>query len=320
MNTAAPRRRIVLHEDDVGMCHGANSAFLELTALGVCSSGAVMVPCPWFLEMAEAAAADPAIDLGVHLTLNSEKQHYKWRPLTSPSRAAGLTDELGYFWPDVATTRRKAAPQAVETELRAQIDAAYRAGIDVTHLDAHMGAALSPEFCDIYIRLGLEYRLPILLTKSLSAYSPNDNLVGVTEQAFQTGVAQARAEGFVIFDAAIQTTWSRPRSRPVEPAYKALVEGVRDGLTFFCLHFNAPGELELIEPRSAYIRTEEYELFRDQGFRDWLRAQDIDIIGMRPLREELRAALAKSTGPGNAADAHQSASAKARKAAARSAT
>ncbi|MER9319111.1 ChbG/HpnK family deacetylase [Mesorhizobium sp. M0659] len=139
-------RQLVLHEDDVGMCHGANSAFLELTALGACSSGAVMVPCPWFPEMAEAAAADPRLDLGVHLTLNSEKQHYKWRPLTSPSRAAGLTDEFGYFWPDVATTRRKAAPQAVETELRAQIDTAYRAGIDVTHLDAHMGAALSPEF------------------------------------------------------------------------------------------------------------------------------------------------------------------------------
>jgi len=159
MRGAASGRRIVLHEDDVGMCHGANSAFLELSRLGVCSSGAVMVPCPWFLEMAESAAADPKLDLGVHLTLNSEKQHYKWRPLTAPSRAAGLTDEFGFFWPDVATTRRKAVPQAVETELRAQIDTAYRAGIDVTHLDAHMGAALSPEFCDIYIRLGLEYRL-----------------------------------------------------------------------------------------------------------------------------------------------------------------
>ncbi|MER8407168.1 polysaccharide deacetylase family protein [Mesorhizobium sp. M1307] len=227
MNAAGSSKRIVLHEDDVGMCHGANSAFLELSGLGVCSSGAVMVPCPWFLEMAESAAANPALDLGVHLTLNSEKQHYKWRPLTAPSRAAGLTDEFGFFWPDVATTRRKAVPQAVEAELRAQIDTAYRAGIDVTHLDAHMGAALSPEFCNIYIKLGLEYQLPVLLTKTLSAYSPNDNLVGVTEEAFQRGVALARAGGFAIFDAAIQTTWGRPRSRPIEPAYKALIDGSR---------------------------------------------------------------------------------------------
>lgn len=271
------------------MCHGANSAFLELTSLGACSSGAVMVPCPWFLEMAEAAAADPAIDLGVHLTLNAEKRHYKWRPLTSPPKSAGLTDDNGFFLADVASTRRRAHPEAVEAELRAQIDAAYAAGIDVTHLDAHMGAALSPEFCEIYIRLGIDYRLPILLTSSLSAYSPNDNLVGVTEEAYMRGVETARASGFAIFDAAVQTTWQRPASKPVEPAYKAIIDGVRDGLTFFCLHFNAPGELEFIEPRSAYIRTQEYELFRSAGFRAWLAEQDLDIIGMRLLRDELRA-------------------------------
>ena len=252
-----------------------------------------MGTCPWFLAVAEAAAKDSSLDLGVHLTLNAEKRHYKWRPLTAPSPSSGLVDELGFFWADVATTR-KASSDAVEAELRAQIDAAYRAGIDVTHLDAHMGAALSPEFCDVYVRLGLDYRLPILLTSSLSAYSPNDNLVGVTEAAFQRGVELARASGFAIFDAALQTTWNRPRSKAAEPAYKAIVEGVRDGLTFFCLHFNAPGELELIEPRSAYIRTEEYDVFRDAGFRQWLAAQDLDIIGMRPLRDELRAKLPAS--------------------------
>lgn len=287
----ASKRRVVLHEDDVGMCHGANSAFLELSRLGVCSSGAVMVPCPWFLEMAEAAAADASLDLGVHLTLNAEKKHYKWRPLTSPSPKSGLTDELGFFHPDVATTRRKASPDAVEAELRAQIDAAYRAGIDVTHLDAHMGAALSPEFCDVYIRLGLDYRLPVLLTSTIAAYTPNDNLVGVTEEAHAVGVAKAREAGFAIFDSALQTTWGRPRSKPADPAYRTLIENIRDGLTFVCLHFNAPGDLELIEPRSAYIRTEEYDVFRDGNFRDWLGRQDLDIIGMRPLRDELRAKL-----------------------------
>jgi predicted glycoside hydrolase/deacetylase ChbG (UPF0249 family) len=291
MAAAKSRRRVVLHEDDVGMCHGANSAFLELARLGVCSSGSVMVPCPWFLEIAEAAAADSSIDLGVHLTLNAEKRHYKWRPLTAPSPKAGLTDEHGYFHPDVATTRRKAAPEAVETELRAQIEGACAAGIDVTHLDAHMGAAMAPEFCDIYIKLGLEYRLPILLTSTIAAFTPNDNLVGVTEESHNRGVDRARAAGFAIFDAALQTTWGRPRSKPAEPAYKAIIESVRDGLTFICFHFNAPGELELIEPRSAYIRTEEYELFKSEGFRAWLGAQDLDIVGMRPLRDELRTKL-----------------------------
>ncbi|MEW9834259.1 polysaccharide deacetylase family protein [Mesorhizobium marinum] len=291
MRTAKSRRRLVLHEDDVGMCHGANAAFFELTKLGVCSSGAVMVPCPWFLELAEAAANDPQLDVGVHLTLNAEKSHYKWGPLTAPSRASGLIDDLGFFHPDVATTRRHAHPEAIEAELRAQIETAYAAGIDVTHLDAHMGCALAPEFCDIYVRLGLEYRLPILLTSTIAAYTPNDNLVGVTEDEHKKGVDAARTAGFEIFDSAVQTTWGRPRSKPVEPAYRAIVEGTEEGLTFFCLHFNAPGEIELIEPRSAYIRTEEYDLFRSDAFRDWLHAQDLDIVGMKPLRDDLRARL-----------------------------
>ncbi len=282
---------MVLHVDDVGMCKGANDAFRELAALGVVSSGAVMVPCPWFLEIAEAAAADPALDLGVHLTLNAEKRHYKWRPLTAPPPAAGLTDSLGFFWPDVATTRARAAPEAVEAELRAQIDTALAAGIDATHLDAHMGAAMAPEFCAIYLRLGRDYRLPVLMTASLAAYAPNDNLTGVTEAAFRPGVEAARAAGFAIFDAAIQTTWGRPRAEPAEPAYRRLVAGIGTGLTFFCLHCNAPGELELIEPDSAHVRSEEYALFRSEGFRSFLAAQALEVIGMRPLRDELRARL-----------------------------
>ena len=47
----------------------------------------------------------PGLDLGIHLTLNAEKRHYKWRPLTAPSQAAGLTDETGFFWPNVARPR-----------------------------------------------------------------------------------------------------------------------------------------------------------------------------------------------------------------------
>ena len=287
-------RRVVLHEDDVGMCHGANVAFLELTKLGVCSSGSVMVPCPWFLEMADAVAADPTLDLGVHLTINAEKRYYKWRPLTAPPQSSGLVDENGFFWPDVATTRSKAAPEAVEAEFRAQIEAAYRAGIEPTHIDGHMGAAISPEFCDIFVRLGHEYRLPVLLTPTVAVYAPNDNLVGVTEAAFAPGVEKARGLGFTIFDRVVETTWRRPASTPAEPAYKAIIEGIPEGLTFFCLHFNTPEELAFIEPEAQHTRSQEYQLFRSEGFRDWLMAQDLNVIGMRAFRAELRGETGKA--------------------------
>src|SRR2546421_10608625 len=141
MSGQGKRKRVVIHEDDVGMSHGANAAFVELSGLGTCSSGSVMVPCPWFPEAAEIAARDPRLDLGVHLTLTSEQKPYRWRPLTAPPPSAGMTDKFGYFWPDVPTARR-ASPAAVEAELRAQIETAVAAGIDITH----MGTAQMPEF------------------------------------------------------------------------------------------------------------------------------------------------------------------------------
>jgi len=44
----------IFHVDDVGMCHGANRGFLELAEHGFVTCGSVMVPCPWFREIAEA--------------------------------------------------------------------------------------------------------------------------------------------------------------------------------------------------------------------------------------------------------------------------
>ena len=128
--TALRQKRVVIHEDDVGMSHGANTAFVELSKLGTCSSGSVMVPCPWFPEAAAIAVDDPSLDLGVHLTLTSEQTPYRWRPLTAPPRSAGLTDELGYFWPDVPTRAQGGRRRRWRAELRAQIDYALAAGID----------------------------------------------------------------------------------------------------------------------------------------------------------------------------------------------
>ena len=280
------RPRVVIHADDVGMCHGANTAYFELSALGICTAGSVMVPCPWFLETAERATADPSLDLGVHLTLTAEKTHYRWRPLTAPPASAGLTDPHGYFWPDVTSLRRNAHPDAVEAELRAQIDLALDAGIDVTHLDDHMGAVMAPEFCDRYIALGREYGLPILLTPELGSYGPIHNLPGVDENAYRAHVDAARDAGFHIFDRVLETPWDRPE--PAEAAYKRLFGAAAGGTSFMALHFNAPGELQFIEPKSAYIRTEEYDLFRSDGFRAWLADQPFALTGMREFRTALR--------------------------------
>jgi predicted glycoside hydrolase/deacetylase ChbG (UPF0249 family) len=280
------RKFVVIHEDDVGMTHGANAAFVELSALGACSSGSVMPPCPWFPEAIEMAKADPMLDLGVHLTLTSEKIPYRWRPLTRPALKTGLTDPNGYFWPDVPNARH-ADPRAVEVELRSQIDATLAAGVDVTHLDAHMGTAMCPEFIDIYIKLGHDYRLPLLLVKDYNTFNPRSYSGPISNDNYNAGLARARASGFAVFDIVQETMWNRKED--AETAYGAMFRRLPVGLTFLSMHFNAPGDFEVIEPAQAHIRTEEYALFKSGKIKQWVSESQLEIVGMRAMRDDLRA-------------------------------
>ena len=279
-------KQVVIHEDDVGMSHGANTAFVELSALGTCSSGSVMVPCPWFPEAAAIAVADPALDVGVHLTLTSEQVPYRWRPLTAPPHSAGLTDDQGYFWPDVPRAR-KAAPEAVEAELRAQIEVALAAGIDPTHFDAHMGTAQMPEFVAISRRLAAEYRVPMLLVEDLTGYNPASYAGPLDPAPYDAEIVKARAAGEPVFDIVHETPWAR--ATDAETAYRAIFAAIEPGLTFLSMHFNRPGDFEAVNPEWAHIRTEEYALFRTGRIKEWIEEFGIELIGMRPLRDALRA-------------------------------
>lgn len=280
--------RLVIHADDVGMCHGANRAFTELSHKGTITAGSVMVPCPWFPEIAELAAGDPRFDVGVHLTINAEKAHYRWRPLSNPSPASGLVDTDGYMWRRVAQVRAAAHPDAVEAEWRAQIDAALAAGIDVTHLDAHMGAALGPEWCDRYIALGVEYDVPVLITRTLGRYGPNKHLADVGEETFARFVEQATNAQMPVFDRVLETDFRRAPDEPA--AYEGML-GALDELVYCAFHPNAPGpgEIEVIEPDTWHVRTDEYELFGTAEWANWLEDQPFRLTTMRELRTDFRA-------------------------------
>jgi chitin disaccharide deacetylase len=286
MSVETQRTELVLHADDVGMCHGANAAFVELSKAGTITSGSVMVPCPWFPELAALARDNDLLDVGVHLTLNAEKSSYRWRPMSHATQSSGLLDADGYLWQDVASVRRHAHPDVVEAEWRAQIDCALAAGIDVTHLDAHMGSALAPEWCERYVALGVEYRVPILITKTLSAYGPNNHLAGVDESTFEQFVRTARSARLPIFDAVLETDFGRPAGQPVD--YRALIGAATGDLVFCAFHPNAPGEVEVIEPGTCHVRTDEYSLFSSSAWSDWLSDQPFTLIGMRKLRDRYR--------------------------------
>ncbi len=156
-------RVVILHADDIGSSQGTVAAYADLLAAGILSSAATMVPCPWFPAAAACCRQhgdDPRLDMGVHLTLNSEWDAYRWGPISTRDRASGLLDDEGYFPRREPAVQTQANLDAVEQELRAQIQRALAAGIDVTHIDTHMLTLFHPRLLPIYLRLSREHRLP----------------------------------------------------------------------------------------------------------------------------------------------------------------
>jgi predicted glycoside hydrolase/deacetylase ChbG (UPF0249 family) len=219
-------RALILHVDDLAMCHGANRAFLDLARAGFVTCGSVMVPCPWFPHMAQLARENPELDIGVHLTLTAEFDRFRWRPMTGTADN-GMCDAEGFMWRRVADTRG-ADVVAVERELRAQIDAALDAGIDVTHLDAHMGTVWLPEFVEIYERLGADYRLPVFLPGPQDAWvEPSAALDRATERAAKRGNP--------VFDGVVSTPFGN--LSPTAADYRGILDGARPGLNWGAFHF-----------------------------------------------------------------------------------
>ena len=279
-------RIVVGHQDDIGMCHGANMAFADLHGKGVITCASVMVPCPWFLEVAGMAAARPELDIGIHLTLTAERDHYRWRPLLGASPATGLVDGDGYMWRSAKEVRDHADPKAVEDELRLQVAAVKQAGIDATHLDCHMGTAMAPEFVDIYLRLGEELDLPVLYTRFWNGDAAK--AANAREQAvMEESVRRLEARGNPIFEEAIETPWIPHEGH--RAVYEAIVDRIPPGLTFLSLHPNRPGDIEVIDPAKCHCRTDEWRLFQDESFAARIRGRDIHLIGFR----EVRAAMAQ---------------------------
>jgi predicted glycoside hydrolase/deacetylase ChbG (UPF0249 family) len=282
----ANARVLVLHVDDVGMCHGANAAFLDLMRSGNVTCGSIMVPCPWFREIAAAAAGDKSLDLGVHLTLTSEWPLYRWGPISTADRASGLIDAQGCFPRNCLELRPQVNARTAEIEFRAQIDRALDAGIDVTHIDTHMGAAVLPEVVDIYIALGHEYDLPILLPRELDSYTGVLKMGEIPAGLYEDRVRQLDASGVPVFERFRMTPWVGAPDN--EPKYREMIETLPAGVTYFGLHCNASGDIEAIVPPRAHFRTEEYSLFKSGKPVQWARDAGIRTIGMREVRDLMR--------------------------------
>ncbi|MGB7189507.1 MAG: polysaccharide deacetylase family protein, partial [Acidobacteriaceae bacterium] len=164
----ANSRLLVIHADDFGMMHTVDHAIEDAFAHHWVTSASIMVPCPWFPEVARWAKSHPEADLGLHLTLNADWTSYRWRPVSAQPHSS-LVDADGYLPLLTEDVDRQATMPDVEAEMRAQVDKALAAGIKPSHLDSHMGTLFStPALFKVYLELGRQYHIPLLLSREPS--------------------------------------------------------------------------------------------------------------------------------------------------------
>lgn len=275
------KRCVIIHADDAGMSHSVNMATIQGMEQGIVSSASIMVPCPWFKEIAAYAKAHPERDFGIHLTLNCEWHDYRWGPVAPRESVPSLVDPEGYMWGGVGDIVRTAKASEVETELRAQVKRAIEFGVPVTHLDTHMGAVVSrPDLVEVYVRLGIEFGVPVFFMRNFDETStlPKD--------------VRARAEGLVklldehklpVLDTMTQY-YSGESYDTKKKMYLKAIEDTKPGVRYLIIHCGYNNEELQAITTSSVIRDNDRRVFTDPAVIDAVKKSGVEIVTWKQVR------------------------------------
>jgi chitin disaccharide deacetylase len=282
-------RLLIINADDFGMCHDENEATIIGLTQGLFTSSTILTTCPWFEEAAEFARTTPHADLGVHLTLNAEWERYKWGPVLGRDEVPSLVDERGYLWPDVPRVFAHDRLEEVELELQAQIEKAIASGIDVTHLDCHMGPLhLRADYHRIYLKLACDFGLPIRLTSRR-----------VMRQLGMADILADLDRARILYP----DNFVHPGPKVLdetEAFWTDLLRNLKPGISeIYCHPALARAELKACA-RDWQQRQRDFDFFTAESTRRLIRDEGIELIGYRKLRDKMNSLsdAASSSGEG----------------------
>lgn len=279
-------RLVIIHADDIGMCQASVQAFKDLWSVGSITSGAVMVPCPWFPAAAQMCRENPEMDMGVHATLNAEWENYRWGPVSTRDQASGLMDADGYFHQWHEAVYQNARPEAVAVEVNAQVEKALAAGIDVTHVDSHMGTILNSLFIQSYIQAAASRLLPNMLPRT---NAKGIEMMGASSEElmiYEPIMAQLESMGIPTLEGIVAMPLDHAEDHT--GLAKKLLSELPVGITHFILHpsIDTP-ELRAICPDWP-ARVANYNAFMSDELKKFIESENIKLIGYRQIRNAMK--------------------------------
>ena len=268
---------LILNADDLAVSHSEDVASFAALHQKLITSATVMVPCPWFTEVAAYAKTHPEADLGLHLTLTAEWETYRWGPIASRALVPSLVGPDGNFYAGTEELAKHAKLDEVETEIRAQIERAKAMGLEPTHLDSHMHALyVTPELFEVFLKVAREYKLPIRMARN--------------DQPFQS-VLPLMAPGDPIPDAIFSPGEEVPASGWTD-YYVNLIKNLQPGVTEVFVHLaHDDAETQAIMVNhpdwGAAWRQRELAAISSPEFRKALEDNHVILIGWRDIKKLL---------------------------------
>lgn len=266
---------LIVHADDMGLSHSTNSAVIEAFQKGGITSGSIMVPCPWFPEIAEFAKNNPKLDIGIHTTLTSEWDNYFFGGVLPATDIPNLLNPNGYLYPSVEEFAKHANAAEVEKEIRAQIEKTLAFGVKPSHLDNHMGTLLaSPEYYQILLKLGREYRLPVLI--------PADMIAGISPQ-----LLEMLSRGNIVVDHLFMINQASPANKWGEP-YLNFIANMQPGLNEIIVHLakNTDETQAIMVNHPAFgaeWRQHDLDFVLSNEFKKALKDHDIKLVTWKEI-------------------------------------
>jgi len=289
---------IILHVDDAGMSINSNEGTINSIEKGVATSTSIMMPCPWAASFAKYAA-EKGYDAGLHLTLTSEWNHYRWGPLSGVKQAPGLTDKEWCLWPEVEDVVKHASADEVEMEIRAQLARALSLGLHPTHLDSHMGTLFATQaYLERYIKVGIENKIPVMFPGG------NDKLLMANLKGGGDLLKDAPAVGEMIWKAGLPVlddlvTYSgdwkpQPVDGKITPEaygkYKVrkleeAIDSMQPGVAMFIVHSSVVTEDFRHISASGDSRNADMLAMMDPDLKEWIRRKGIILTTWREMMQ-----------------------------------
>ncbi len=268
------KKYLIIHADDAGMAWSENKATQIGLLEGSINSTSLMVPCPWFFEMAQFCLEHPEVDYGIHLTLTGEWKTYPFRPITAVNQIPSLVNHQGYFYPKRAAIRDGAVLEEVYLELKNQIEFALSFGLKPTHLDSHMYTlGVRQDLIDLYQVLGKEYNLPIVISKKLIAYT------GESPSAFKLPEKGC-------WESIYMGSFDEFSNRGLAHFYDRVLDNLSEGISLLLIHpALKSAEMEQITVDHPNFgdqwRAEDAAYFTSEHCANKLRENSIELIDFR---------------------------------------